>query len=256
MGPPPRPHPPHADQSNVPRKASAADPQGYHRTIARGGGSAWRRARRILGFGPRWGLYHRQPRLGRDQRARHPTLGRDPAHLLHPQPTAPDFELHDAVAANKTADHLRLGAGLGTQGGAGALDHVDLPGSGKNPPGGPGNQHQSQRRRRKPLGNRKTKSRHRRPNAPFGSSISVGPLIKHRRGGRRQWRSRARNRHRMRADRDAASRARRVCRFPWQAAAIMLLHPTNRNSRIPSWANGWKPTAASFFQRFAIISGI
>ncbi|MEE8562104.1 MAG: hypothetical protein V3S92_00645, partial [Alphaproteobacteria bacterium] len=106
MGPPPMP--PHADQSNVPRKASAADPHGYHETIARGGGSACRRARRILGFGPRWGLYHRQPRLGRDQHGRHPTLGRDPAHLLHPQPIAPDFELHDAVAANETADHLRL----------------------------------------------------------------------------------------------------------------------------------------------------
>ena len=161
-------------QASVPPQLSAVEP-GVYDVIIILVAPADRPARRILGL--RLGLCGRRQHLVCDQRGMHPTLGCDHAHLLHPQPTAAEFELQDAVAPGKTADHLRFRAGPGTQVSDGAFDHVDLPGSRVNSARGPGNQRQRQRRRRQPLEDRKTTSRHRRPNAPFDPLISVGPIL-------------------------------------------------------------------------------
>ena len=143
MGPP-RPSQ-HADQQLAPRKASVAVAVACHITIvALGAPGQWRE------HGVLWlVLRGRIPRLGREQRTMHPTLGPELAHLLHLEPDAPASELQEAVAAGKTAEHARFGAGPGPQVGGGAFDQVDLTGRGKNLCRRPGNQHQRQSQRRR-----------------------------------------------------------------------------------------------------------
>jgi len=164
-----------AAQPLAPRRCAAPELMPHDEDIARRSSLGGRRARRLFGFRPWLGRHGRRRfRLGCDKRVMHPALGRDLAHLLHLQPTAPAFELHDAGAPGKTADDSRFLAGADPQIGRAALDHVNLPGRRMSTPRGPGNQRQHGRCKNFEDG--KMRVRHRRSKAPFETSNGVGPI--------------------------------------------------------------------------------